>query len=245
VTLSADDVLDHDLVDRILSSGYSRFPVHEPEKPLSFVGFLLVKRLLMFDPSTTTKVSDIKLSVLPEALPSISCFQALDYFQTGRSHLLLVSETPGRAGGALGVVTLEDIIEEIISEEIVDETDVYEDMHTKRRAKRQSTAAVMRGIVERTRERAHRRNSNATLSRSYGNTISVPSTPLQNPSSLGTSVPQTPGPLETTHLLDPIVETASSAGSRNGSQTNGNGLGNGELKNGGYGAIPISESPKH
>lgn len=38
-----------------------------------------------------------------------------------------------------------DIIEEIIAEEIVDETDQFEDMHSKRKAKRTSTAAVMRG----------------------------------------------------------------------------------------------------
>lgn len=65
--------------------------------------------------------------------------------QTGRAHLLLISTTPGQAGGALGVITLEDIIEEIISEEIVDETDRYEDNQSKRRAKRMTTAAVMRG----------------------------------------------------------------------------------------------------
>jgi metal transporter CNNM len=70
------------------------------------------------------------------------------------------------AGGAIGVITLEgmsrieycrgicdnewtytDIIEEIISEEIVDETDQYEDNQSKRRAKRMTTAAVMRGCV--------------------------------------------------------------------------------------------------
>ena len=38
-----------------------------------------------------------------------------------------------------------DIIEEIIAEEIVDETDQYEDMHSKRKAKRTSNAAIMRG----------------------------------------------------------------------------------------------------
>lgn len=88
--------------------------------------------------------------------------------QTGRAHLLLISKTPGKAGGALGVITLEDIIEvglpmlnsleknetdvipraqEIISEEIVDETDRYEDNRSKRRARRATTAAIMRGYV--------------------------------------------------------------------------------------------------
>lgn len=68
--------------------------------------------------------------------------------QTGRAHLLLLSHTPGVEGGAIGVITLEDIIEEMISEEIVDETDRYEDNVSKRRARRMKNAAVMKGIVE-------------------------------------------------------------------------------------------------
>ncbi|KAG1756220.1 uncharacterized protein EDB91DRAFT_1091253 [Suillus paluster] len=151
VTLSSDAILDHATVDAILTSGYSRFPVHEPGNPMAFRGLLLIKKLLVYDPARALPTSDFKLSVLPEAHPSINCFQALDYFQTGRAHLLLVSRTPGIAGGGIGVITLEDIIEEIISEEIVDETDRYEDNQSKRRAKRITTAAVMRGIVERER----------------------------------------------------------------------------------------------
>ncbi|KIJ14847.1 hypothetical protein PAXINDRAFT_163239 [Paxillus involutus ATCC 200175] len=152
VTLSADTILDHATVDTILSSGYSRFPVHEPNDPLAFRGLLLIKKLLVYDPAQALPVSHFKLSILPEAHPSINCFQALDYFQTGRAHLLLVSQTPGISGGGIGVITLEGLHSlEIISEEIVDETDRYVDNQSKQYAKRLTTAAVMRGIVERER----------------------------------------------------------------------------------------------
>src|SRR5579859_1552859 len=48
--------------------------------------------------------------------------------------MVLVSESPGEDHGAVGVVTLEDVIEELIGEEIVDETDVFVDVsrHLKR-----------------------------------------------------------------------------------------------------------------
>ncbi|KAJ7862867.1 hypothetical protein B0H13DRAFT_2282199 [Mycena leptocephala] len=151
VTLSADAILDDKLVETILLSGYSRFPVHEPNDPDAFIGLLLIKKLLKYDPHEALPVSSFPLSILPEAKPSINCFQALDYFQTGRAHLLLISQTPGKPGGAIGVITLEDIIEEILSEEIVDETDQYSDNVSKQQAKRITTAAVMRGIVERQR----------------------------------------------------------------------------------------------
>ncbi|KAJ7190988.1 hypothetical protein GGX14DRAFT_381590 [Mycena pura] len=151
VTLAADAVLDDRLMEFILHCGYSRFPVHEPGAPNVFIGLLLVKKLLRYDPARALPVSAFPLSILPEAQPSISCFQALDYFQTGRAHLLLISRTPGRPGGALGVVTLEDVIEEILAEEIVDETDWYGDNVTKQpaSARRVTTAAVMQGCVAR------------------------------------------------------------------------------------------------
>ncbi|KAG2127149.1 uncharacterized protein EDB93DRAFT_1109484 [Suillus bovinus] len=189
VTLSSDTILDHNTVDAILASGYSRFPIHEPGNPLSFQGLLLIKKLLVYDPARALPVSDFKLSILPEAHPSINCFQALDYFQTGRAHLLLISRTPGTAGGGIGVITLEDIIEfiskvnkvlqEIISEEIVDETDRYEDNQSKKRAKRMTTATIMRGIVEREgRERSLTRVTSSDRIPLLRETPLLPSTPL-------------------------------------------------------------------
>ncbi|KAJ9118707.1 hypothetical protein QFC22_003927 [Naganishia vaughanmartiniae] len=150
--LPSDHVLDHAALDHILLSGFSRIPVYEPGQKENFVGMLLVKRLISYNPEECKKVSEFPLLSLPEARPDINCFQALDYFQTGRAHLLLISEHPGTGKGALGIVSLEDLIEEIIGEEIVDETDTVTDNRSRRIAKRQGTAAVMRGIIERHRK---------------------------------------------------------------------------------------------
>jgi len=213
VSLAADQIIDHKLMDRILASGYSRFPVHEPGNPNSFIGLLLIKKLIQYDPEDRLPVNALPLSILPEASPKINCFQALDYFQTGRAHLLLITMHPGEPRGAIGVVTLEDIIEEIIAEEIVDETDQYEDMHTKRRAKRQSTAAVMRGIVEREKRRYSDSLPNTPLPTSTSHTMSISSSltvrdrgerSLSKSPKLNESTP-----VESTKLLPSIDESAS------------------------------------
>jgi len=182
VMLSSDTILDHATIDAILTSGYSRFPVHKPGNPFAFEGLLLIKKLLMYDPARALPVSHFPLSILPEALPSINCFQALDYFQTGRAHLLLISRTPGSQGGAIGLITLEDVIEEIISEEIVDETDQYEDNHSKRYAERMINDTVMRDIVERERTIFTR---TSTIEPTQVASVNIETVPLLSGSSQG------------------------------------------------------------
>ncbi|KAK0617087.1 hypothetical protein B0T14DRAFT_568632 [Immersiella caudata] len=127
--MSEDTVLDEKTMDMILSAGYSRIPIHETSNPTNFVGMLLVKILITYDPEDGKLVKDFPLATLPETRPETSCLDIVNFFQEGKSHMVLVSEYPGEDHGALGVVTLEDVIEELIGEEIIDESDVYIDVH--------------------------------------------------------------------------------------------------------------------
>lgn len=128
-TLSLDDVLDEDTMDDILSQGYSRIPVHHPDNDENFVGMLLVKMLITYDPEDAKPVREFALATLPESGPNTSCLDIVNFFQEGKSHMVLVSNNPGGDHGGIGVVTLEDVIEELIGEEIVDESDVFIDVH--------------------------------------------------------------------------------------------------------------------
>jgi Mg2+/Co2+ transporter CorB len=112
--MAEDTVLDEKTMDMILSAGYSRIPIHETGNPTNFVGMLLVKILITYDPEDSRLVRDFPLATLPET----SCLDIVNFFQEGKSHMVLVSEYPGEDHGALGVVTLEDVIEELIGEQV-------------------------------------------------------------------------------------------------------------------------------
>ena len=115
-TMSADHVLDEPMMDKILSAGYSRIPIYAPDNETNFVGMLLVKMLITYDPEDALRVRDFALATLPETRPETSCLDIVNFFQEGKSHMVLVSDYPGESRGALGVVTLEDVIEELIGE---------------------------------------------------------------------------------------------------------------------------------
>lgn len=127
-TMSADTVLNEATMEKILGAGYSRIPIYAPNNPRNFVGMLLVKMLITYDPEDAKLVRDFALATLPETRPETSCLDIVNFFQEGKSHMVLVSEFPGGEYGALGVVTLEDVIEELIGEEIIDESDVFIDV---------------------------------------------------------------------------------------------------------------------
>mmetsp|Transcript_733 Transcript_733/g.814 ORF Transcript_733/g.814 Transcript_733/m.814 type:complete len:733 (-) Transcript_733:4-2202(-) len=128
-TMSADAILDEKTVEEIFNAGFSRIPIHLPNEPMNFIGMLLVRVLISYDPEDALPVASFPLATLPETGRDTSCLNILNYFQEGKSHMIVVSENPGEPTGALGVLTLEDVIEELIGEEIVDESDVYIDIN--------------------------------------------------------------------------------------------------------------------
>ncbi|QRG40784.1 hypothetical protein FDK38_005273 [Candidozyma auris] len=128
-TMSSDSILDEKTVEEIFNAGFSRIPIHLPNEPSNFIGMLLVRVLISYDPEDALPVASFPLATLPETAADTSCLNILNYFQEGKSHMIVVSETPGEPTGALGVLTLEDVIEELIGEEIVDESDVYIDIN--------------------------------------------------------------------------------------------------------------------
>jgi metal transporter CNNM len=115
-TMPSDTVLDEKMMENILSAGYSRIPIHTPENKNDFVGMLLVKMLITYDPEDAVRVREFALATLPETRPETSCLDIINFFQEGKSHMVLVSDFPGDSHGAVGVVTLEDVIEELIGE---------------------------------------------------------------------------------------------------------------------------------
>jgi len=94
--------------------------------------------------------------------------------------MVLVSESPGEDHGALGVVTLEDVIEELIGEEIVDETDVFVDVS--RHLKRMNpTAAFAQHSFHRISSRQALAEERGKLSRAGSNTSAPPLTGTMKP----------------------------------------------------------------
>ncbi|OBA19938.1 DUF21-domain-containing protein [Metschnikowia bicuspidata var. bicuspidata NRRL YB-4993] len=128
-TMPSNKILDEKTVEEIFNAGFSRIPIHIPGEPMNFVGMLLVRVLISYDPEDALPVALFPLATLPETAADTSCLNILNYFQEGKSHMIVVSETPGEPTGSLGVLTLEDVIEELIGEEIVDESDVYIDIN--------------------------------------------------------------------------------------------------------------------
>lgn len=123
VMLDSSTLITSEILQFIAETGHSRIPIYNKKKK-NIIGILLVRNLILLDDAVPTYVSDLYLRNVPKMQKTTNCFEAINYFQQGASHLaIVVSETDE----VLGICTLEDCIEELIMEEIVDESDKWTD----------------------------------------------------------------------------------------------------------------------
>ena len=121
VMLSADAPL-RDILNTVVESGHSRFPVHGEDKD-DILGILLAKDLLKFvgDDNHFDIASVLRPAVLiPEAM---RLNVLLAEFRHTRNHMALVVD---EYGGVAGLITIEDVLEQIVGE-IDDEHDDEEE----------------------------------------------------------------------------------------------------------------------
>ncbi|MFH0839411.1 MAG: hemolysin family protein [Candidatus Omnitrophota bacterium] len=117
VSFDVDSNID-DMPDKVIESGYSRFPVYK-SGPENIVGIIKTKDLLNVVVNKGLVVLHDIISP-PVIVPgSKKVTELLAEFQKGHTHLAIVT---GENGKVEGLVTLEDLLEEIVGE-ISDEYD--------------------------------------------------------------------------------------------------------------------------
>lgn len=95
--LSADAVLDEEALRGILQAGHSRVPVHRPGSRKEILGIVLVKELVLIDMHAKTRVADLRIRSLPYLRADIAMYDLLKLFQTGRSHMVVLTKPPAAA----------------------------------------------------------------------------------------------------------------------------------------------------
>ena len=115
--LISDDAEDKDIIETIVSSGYSRIPVYSDKVDI-FTGILYARDYLLRQNEPDFKLTDaiFQPTFVPETVHLDALFKEM---QMDHNHIVIVVD---EYGGTAGLVTMEDILEEIVGE-IWDEQD--------------------------------------------------------------------------------------------------------------------------
>lgn len=120
--VDSSDLIDASLLSRLKRSGHSRVPVHDVSDN-SYIGILYLKDLLGEEmPLPVTHAYRDKIFDVPADSPLDT---VLSRFIQTKSHLFLVMDSDSHIGSdkAVGIITIEDVIERILNREIADEFD--------------------------------------------------------------------------------------------------------------------------
>ena len=143
--LPVDTLLNFDTLSEIKDQGYSRIPVYDGERT-NIMHILYAKDLLFIDPDDEKPIEEVCKFYKNEVnfvYSDTALTDMFDEFKSGdKGHMAVVQEVINEGDVdpylvAVGLITLEDIVEEIIQQEINDETDVIIDNKTKKKRKRE------------------------------------------------------------------------------------------------------------
>ncbi|CAL6054158.1 Conserved_hypothetical protein [Hexamita inflata] len=117
--LPLDTVFDQDMMNYLYECGHSRIPIYEGNAQ-NIIGVIHVKQMIMYQPKLKQQLNRANVRQnLVFFEPQTRIFDALNQFQTGKSHLGIVRDEEQ----IYGIVTLEDLVELILQTEIFDEED--------------------------------------------------------------------------------------------------------------------------
>lgn len=139
------DSNENELLDTMVASAHSRFPVVADSKD-EVVGILLAKDLLPY----LISASDNKLNIRDVLRPAVFIPESkrlnvlLNEFKSTRNHIAIVVD---EYGGVAGMVTIEDVLEQIVGE-IEDEHDFDEDTYIFEHADGRATVKAITPIED-------------------------------------------------------------------------------------------------
>ena len=113
-------MLDRATMTRLLQSGFSRIPLHAGAVE-GVDRYLIVKEHILLDPDDAAPVAGLRAYSPVWVAPDASLFQALNTFQTGRTHMAFVSRDPelARASAEQGLAVDADSRAAIVGEKSV------------------------------------------------------------------------------------------------------------------------------
>jgi hypothetical protein len=135
--VSTDQVLDSSTIATIDKIGHSRIPIFKGSDRNIITGFLFVKKLITCLPDTLLgECTALRVPIYVDLNQSL--FEILDMFQSGKSHIAIVSpdsnkllnvfytsnRSPTLDCAPCGILTIEDVFEALLQDQIYDEDDV-------------------------------------------------------------------------------------------------------------------------
>ena len=129
--LPMDATLDLETIEILLSKGHTRMPIFK-ESPRDVVAVLYCKDIVGLGYERCTPLREVVECFSAEkrvvrAAKDTNLGTVFDMMKESRIHLLIITESHKPKSPAVGIVSMEDILEEILQEELVGDDDLVVD----------------------------------------------------------------------------------------------------------------------